>query len=189
MPGDVAINDEGELFIADTRDYRVRKVNTQGTISTIAGTGRPRYGGDRGPALQATLCCPHDVTVDRHGNLFIADYWNQSLRKVDRDGIISTLIGSRRRSNLVLGGTSIPDRGSLGLGGETKKDMAVLFPVSVAVDGIGNVFFADKGNNRVCEIDEKGVVVTIAGRGVAGFEGDGGPCQRCPPLVAACRRR
>ena len=174
MPCDVTINDEGELFIADARDYRIRKVDRQGIISTIAGTGRPRYGGDRGPALQATLCCPHDVTLDRQGNLFIADSWNESIRKVDQDGIITTLIRGKRRSNLIFGGASIPEKGRLGVKGKTKNEVDI-FPMSVAVDRIGNVFFADKRNNRICRIDENGVIRIIAGRGVAGFEGDGGP--------------
>jgi len=174
MPWDVATNAQGELFIADARDYRIRKVDGRGIICTIAGTGRPRYGGDQGPALQATLCCPHDVAVDRQGNLFIADSWNESIRKVDRDGIITTLIRGKRRSNLIIGGAALPEKGKLEVKGETKNDVD-LFPMSLAVDPIGNVLLADKRNNRICRIDNNGVIGTIVGKEVPGFEGDGGP--------------
>ena len=168
MPCDVATNAEGELFIADVRDYRIRKVDREGIITTVAGTGKPRHGGDQGPALQATLYCPLDVAIDRQGNLFIADTRNQSVRKVDGDGIISTLTGAKRRLNLVLRSSYVPQNGSLSVIGD------LFDPVGVAVDGNGDLFVVDKRNNCVYKMDQSGAISVIAGRGVAGFEGDGG---------------
>ena len=168
-PYDVATNAAGELFIADTRDYRIRKVDRQGIISTIAGTGRPRHGGDQGPALQATLHRPHDVAVDHHGSLFIADTWNHNIRKVGRDGIISTLTSTKHRTTLTPRDTALPQDGSL------RVSTTLFDPVGIAVDGIGNLFVIDKRNNCVYKMNQNGAISVIAGRGMAGFEGDGGP--------------
>ena len=84
----------GNLYIADSGNYRIRQVDAARTITTIAGIGEIRYSGDGGPANQADLYYPKDVTVDRLGNLYIADTWNDRVRRVDTSGIITTVAGS-----------------------------------------------------------------------------------------------
>lgn len=156
QPRGLAVDGAGNLFIADTRNHRIRKVTPSGTITTVAGNGLDGFGGDGGAATSAALA-PSDVAVDRTGNLFISD--RNRIRKVNPDGIIVTVAGT----------------GSPGLGGEGGPALsAQLSADSVAVDRMGNLFISD-GNSRIRKVTPAGIITTAAGTGESGFSGDGGP--------------
>jgi sugar lactone lactonase YvrE len=159
-PSGVAVDASGNLFIADTDNSAVRKVDTSGIITTVAGDGQEGYFGDGGPATSAKLEFPSGVAVDTLGNLFIADYYGERIRKVDTNGIITTAAGNG------IGGYS-------GDGGPaTNADL--YYPQSVAVDASGNLFIADSNNRRIRKVDANGLITTVAGDGTFGYTGDGG---------------
>ena len=165
-PRGVAVDGVGNLFIADTGNHRIRKVDSVGTITTVAGTVRGRFGGDGGPAAEAQLAIPTGVAVDGASNLFIADLGNHAIRKVDSAGTITTIAGS--------GEIGIMDGGFSGDGGPATEAL-LSGPEGVTVDGAGNVYFADKGNHRIRKVDSAGTITTVAGTVRLGFSGDGGP--------------
>ena len=134
-PTGVAVDAAGNLFIADEHNNRVREVNPGGVISTVAGNGTGGYSGDGGPATSAELYYPAGVAVDTAGNLFIADTWSNSVRKVTPGGVISTVAGN---------GTG----GYSGDGGPATS-AELYYPSGVAVDAAGNLFIADFNNQRV----------------------------------------
>jgi uncharacterized protein (TIGR03437 family) len=192
---------KGNLYIADTSNFRVRVVNaTTGIISTFAGNGTPAYTGDGGKATSASLNSPAGVVADSAGNVYIADYGNSTVRKVDTSGNITTIAGN---------GTW----GYSGDGGPANKAL-LAHPVALAMDPAGNLFIADPGNTDIREVTTDGNIhtivanidapsiavdaadsiyypnyqkstvqkilangtqFTIAGNGVPGFSGDGGP--------------
>lgn len=158
-PTDVAIDAFGNLFIADSYNNRIRKVDTNGLISTVAGNSTYGYSGDGGAATNASLYTPQVVAVDAFGNLFIADIDNNRIRKVGANGIITTVAG---------GGTSYPGDG----GAATNAQL--YDPLGMAVDVAGNLFFADTFHNRIRKVGTNGIITTIAGNGTNGYSGDGG---------------
>jgi hypothetical protein len=93
LPRGIHITQSGEIYIADTLNHRVRKIDANGIITTVAGNGKPGFSGDGGPAASAGLKAPLGVTVDHEGNIFIADAHNHRVRKISMSGIISTVIG------------------------------------------------------------------------------------------------
>ena len=153
-PSGVAVDGAGNLFIADTDNHRIRKVDSAGVITTVAGTGKWGFSGDGGPAVNAMLGVPEGVAVDGAGNLFIADRGNNRIRKVDASGTITTIAGS--------GETGFFGGGFSGDGGPAVNAMLGV-PEGVAVDGAGNLFIADKGNDRIRKVDAAGVITTVAG--------------------------
>ena len=158
FPDGVAMDVPGNLYIADGRNNRIREVSN-GVIATVAGTGTGDYSGDGGPATSAKLYDPVGVAVDAAGNLYIADLANYRIRKVS-NGVITTVAGN----------------GTPGYGGDngpaTSAQLNV--PEGVTVDAAGNLYIADRDNNRVRKV-ANGVITTIAGNGTAGYSGDGGP--------------
>jgi sugar lactone lactonase YvrE len=160
-PMGVAVDAAGNLFIADTYNNRVRKVTPAGIISTVAGTGDQGFYGDGGPATSAAFYEPTGVAVDTAGNLFIADWGNNCVRKVIPGGVISTVAGNEIQ-------------GYSGDGGPATS--AQLYrPQGVAVDAAGNLFISDTYNNRVRKVTPGGIISTVAGNGTQGDSGDGGP--------------
>jgi sugar lactone lactonase YvrE len=159
-PYGVAVDVSGNLFIADWENARIRKVDTNGIITTVAGDANSGYFGDGGPATSASLDFPQGVAVDASGNLFIADYYNQRIRMVGTNGIIITVAGN---------GTS----GYSGDGGPATS-ASLYDPYGVAVDASGNLFIADSNNRRIRKVDANGIITTVAGDGISGFAGDGG---------------
>ena len=163
-PRGVAVDGDGNLYIADWRNRRIRRVDRSGTITTVAGTGERGYSGDGGPATRAKLSAMWGIAVDGAGNLFIADTGNDCIRRVDRSGTITTVAGT----------------GVGGYGGDGGPAVAARLdsPYGVAVDGAGNLFIADYLNHRIRRVDASGVITTVAGTGVRGYSGDGGPATR-----------
>ena len=159
-PVGVAVDAAGNLFIADYSDQRIRKVDTNGIITTVAGNGGAGFSGDGGAATNASLYNPNGVAVDGAGNLFIADDYNQRIRKVDTNGIITTVAGDGSEWFSGDGGAA------------TSATLA--YPTAVAVDGAGNLFIAEAGNSRIRKVNTSGIITTVAGNGSEGFSGDGG---------------
>src|SRR5438132_897503 len=163
-PEGVFLDRSGNLFIADTGNSRIRKVvAATGNIQTVAGTGTFGFSGDGGPAISAALNVPDGVYVDRSGNLFISDTFNNRIREVvATTGNIQTVAGN---------GT----QGFSGDGGPATS-ASLYFPEGVFVDSSGNIFTADHLNGRIREVDvATGTIQTVAGNGTFGFSGDGGP--------------
>ena len=158
-PFGVAADAAGNIYIADGGNSAIRKVNTAGIISTIAGDTTRGYSGDGGPATNAMLDMPFAVTTDTRGNVYFSEFAGNRIRKVNSAGIISTIAG---------GDTS----GYRGDGGPATA--ALLFqPLGLKVDNTGNLYFADQGNNRVRKIDTAGIISLVAGTGLFDYTGDG----------------
>ena len=152
---------QGNLYITDTENHRIRKVDSTGRITTLAGTGTAGYGGDNGPATSARLNTPHGVAADSAGNVYIADSPNQRIRKVSPNGIITTIAGT----------------GTSGYNGDNIQATTARlnYPKGVEVGPDGALYIGDANNHRVRRLDlSTGVITTVAGTGVAGFSGDGG---------------
>ena len=159
-PFGVAVDVFGNLFIADPNNSRIRKVDTNGIITTVAGTNSAGFSGDGGAATIAKLNSPYGIAVDVFGNLFIADSGNSRIRKVDTNGIITTVAGTN-------------SAGFSGDGGAA-TNAKLNTPYGVALDAFGNLFIADSGNSRIRKVDTNGIITTVAGTNSAGFSGDGG---------------
>jgi sugar lactone lactonase YvrE len=161
----VVLDASGNLYIADTYNSRVRKVNTNGIITTVAGNGTAGFSGDGGNATSASLNYPFGITTDSSGNLYIADTRNNRIRKVNTNGIISTVAGK---------GPSYPNSGTYSGDGGSATNAYINNPRGVAIDPVGNFFIADASNNRVRKVDANGIISTVAGKFGYGFSGDGG---------------
>ena len=159
-PEGVAVDASGNLFIADAGNQRIRKVGTNGIITTVAGNGTYGFSGDGGAATNAQLDNPVAVAVDAAGDLFISDSGNQRIRKVGTNRIITTVAGDGYAGNY-------------GDGGEA-TNAYLADPAGVAMDVTGNVFIGDTYNNRIRRVGENGIITTVAGNGTAGYSGDGG---------------
>ena len=160
-PSSVVLDGAGNLYITDTGNHRIRKVDSSGVITTIAGTGDRRFGGDGRAAVQAQLSSPYGVAVEGAGNLYITDLGNHRVRKVDSSGVITTIAGTGERGFSGDGGPAIQAQ--------------LWSPTGVVLDGTGNLFIADRANHRIRKVDFSGVITTVAGTGERGFSGDGGP--------------
>ena len=152
-PTQIAVGPSGDLYIADTGNHRVRKVDSIGVISTVAGSDSAGFSGDGGPADAALLSSPSGVAVDQAGAIYIADTGNHRIRKITADGTISTLAGD-------------------GKPGFTTDQVSS--PGALAVDFVGNVYAVDAGNYAIRKITPDGAITTVAGTGAPGMSSDGG---------------
>jgi sugar lactone lactonase YvrE len=160
FPEAVAADSAGNFYVADGNANAIRRVATDGTITTVAGTGAWGYSGDGGRAAGARLAYPEGVAVSAAGILYIADSDNNRVRKVALNGVITTVAGS---------GTA----GYSGDGGPA-TGARLSSPFGLAVDSAGALYIADKANHRIRKVSPNGVITTIAGNGIAGYSGDGG---------------
>lgn len=160
-PLDVAVDGKGNVYIADSANNRIRKVDQNQRITTFAGTGTYGYGGDNGPATKANLARPSGVAACTDGNIYIADSENHRIRKVTPDGIISTVAGN----------------GQFGFGGDNGPATAAKLwnPTAVRCNAAGELYIADYINNRVRFVNSNQTISTFAGTGISGYTGDGGP--------------
>jgi uncharacterized protein (TIGR03437 family) len=163
-PIGVTVDAAGNLYIADSANQRIRRVTASGIITTVAGNGTADFSGDGGPATSAAFNGPAGIVVDAAGNLYITDDYNNRVRRVTPDGIITTVAGN----------------GTRGYSGDhgAATSAALNDPYGIAVDAAGNVYIADRGNYRIrCVTPWRGggIITTVAGNGAHGFSGDGGP--------------
>ncbi len=168
-PSCVAVDTNGNLFITDQFNNRIRKVDTNGIITTVAGGAGGYYGGysgDGGPATNAELKTPYGATLDARGNLFIADLGNGVIRQVNTNGIITTVAGN----------------GRFGPPCSTcyATNSNFFYPAAVAVDISGNLFIADPGNHLIQKLDTNGILTGAVGKFMnnsgdpGSYSGDGG---------------
>jgi sugar lactone lactonase YvrE len=157
-PEGVAVDSQGNLYIADTGNQCIRKVNTNGLIFTVAGNGTKGFSGNGSAATNAKLNTPYSVLVDGCGNLFISDTYNSRVRKVGTNGVINTCVG---------GGTIYPDNG----GAATNAKLAS--PEGLGLGASNSVVFPDNGQGRIYEVLTNGIISIVAGNGLA-YPGDGG---------------
>jgi hypothetical protein len=164
----------GNLFIADTANHRVRKISTDGIITTVAGTGKNGFSGDGGPAVKAELGAPAAIAIDADGNVYIAEFFNHRIRKITTDGTITTIAGT----------------GTPGYNGDGQPaiESQIGEPTGVAVDRAGYVYISDQVNMRVRVVTPSGTMYTVAGTGNRGHTGDGGPAEKAqisnPDIIA-----
>jgi uncharacterized protein (TIGR03437 family) len=159
----IAIDASGNLYVADVHNRRIRRIDSSGTITTVAGNGVNGFSGDGGQATAAALSNPEGVAVDPHGNLYVADTGNNRIRRVSASGTITTIAGN--------GNTGVAPDGVSAVGAPLNG------PARVAVDASGNIYFSDNRNNMVRRISSAGFLSTVAGNGAYGFSGDGGPAK------------
>jgi sugar lactone lactonase YvrE len=160
-PSDVAVDQLGNVFVADAHNNRVRQITLTGVICTVAGDESAGFSGDGGSALGALMQGPRGIVFDRSGNLIIADTTNNRVRKITPSGIITTIAGD---------GTRL-------FQGDNRPAISAQLdaPWDVAVDSAGNLYIADAFHHRVRKVTTAGIISTVAGNGLGGFSGDGGP--------------
>ena len=227
----IALDQAGNLFIADRGNHRIRHVDREtGIITTVAGNGTRGFSGDGGPATSASLSSPSALAIDEEGNLYVSDYSNRRVRRVDaRTGTITTVAGNGEfdflndrgrefgdegrhatEASVLPNSLAVDSKGSLFIaesasyrihrldqpngtittvagngnycfdgGGVSARRASVGSPRVIALDGIGNLFIGDSFNHRVRRVDAvTGIITTVAGNGIKGFSGDGGPSVR-----------
>ncbi len=160
-PEAIAVREDGALFLSDGYQNSVYRIDPDGRVERIAGTGERGFSGDGGPASEAMLARPADLRLDRRGNLFIADVRNHRIRKVDTSGIITTVAGT--------GAPGFSPDGTLAV--EARLDT----PWGLGLDREDRLLIGDGRNHRVRRIEADGRLVTLAGNGRQGYAGDGGP--------------
>jgi DNA-binding beta-propeller fold protein YncE len=160
-PSGIARDDAGNIYIADTGNHRVRKIDSAGIITTVAGSGVPGFFGDGLPATEAGLFNPADVAVDIPGRIYISDQDNNRIRMVDTDGTIQTICGT---GDISYNGNAIP-----------AIQAALYNPAGLSLGPFGDLYVAVVFHHRVRKIDTSGTITTVAGVSLAGYGGDGGP--------------
>jgi sugar lactone lactonase YvrE len=156
-PFAIAFSSNGDLYVADQYNNRIRKIakGAAGLISTVAGNGTLGYGGENGPATSAMLANPASISVAADQSIYVADQGNFRVRKIAPDGTITAFAGSGVKD----GGQAI--------------DAYLNFPDGIALDAGANLYIADSGDHRIRKVDATGKITTFAGRGIQGFT-DGG---------------
>lgn len=162
FPNGMAFDAAGNLFFADAGRHIIRKIDTAGIITTVAGTGTSGFSGDGGPATAARLYSPTDICFDNNGNMIIADRDNHAIRRINTSGIIEKIAG-------IGGSLNYGFTGDGGVATAAKLNK----PQSVSTDSLGNVFFSDYTNKRIRKINTNGVIQTIGGNGNSATLGDG----------------
>ncbi len=156
----VITDDTGNLYIADSWNNVIRKVNTAGIINLFAGNQVGGFSGDNGNALAAELNKPFRIAFDRNWNMLVADCFNDRIREINTAGIITTIAGNGMASYSGDGGAA--------------SDAELNNPYGVCIDASGNIYIADTQNNRIRVINSSGTISTVAGVGMSGYSGDGG---------------
>ncbi len=164
-PYNVKLDKNKNVYINDFQNARIRKINCiDGIISTIAGTGSLGYSGDGGQATNAMIWANGEICFDKYNNLYIADYGNARVRKIDTLGVITTIAGN----------------GTIGFSGDgMQATNAQVIPSGLAVDNNNNIYIADPIYNRVRKVNTAGIISTIAGNGSLVYTSDGVPATNC----------
>ena len=148
---DVAMDNAGNIYVTDYLNHRIRKIDSSGDVTTLAGDGTKGFADGQGTSAKFNM--PVSITLDKVGNIYVSDYGNHCIRKIDSSGNVTTLAGN--------GTAGFAD----GIGTSAKFDL----PCGVAVDNAGNVYVSDTKNHRIRKIDSSGNVTTLAGNGTGGF--------------------
>lgn len=158
-PEEIAISSTGLIYFVDHRNHVVLRIEADGTLTRIAGTGEPGYTGDGGPAIKATLNKPYDIKFDSKGNLYVAEEFHR-IRKISQEGLITTVAGT----------------GEPGFSGDNgpATEAQLNEPFNILVDSQDRLLIADSLNHVIRRVDQNGIITTIAGTGKAGYSGDGG---------------
>jgi len=159
-PNGIALDGSSNVFVSDIAAHRIYKVDSRGQLQLVAGTGGAAFSGDNGPAKQASLNSPHDLIFDREGNLIVADSGNHRIRRIDRNGVITTIAGDGKAGKSSYN--------------EPVSPTSLNYPQGLALDASGSLLIADTYNHVVRKLDAKGGMTVFAGT-VAGYGGDGGP--------------
>ena len=173
-PRGVTVDSQGNLYINDTENHRIRKVDSNGAISTLAGDGDGNFSGDDGASTSAKINFPYQITVDASDNVYFADYNNQRIRKIDTNGTITTVAGN--------GTAGYDGDGNLAINAK------INYALGVTVDVSGNLYIADTGNNVIRKVDTNGKISTLAGStdGSSGYsEGSGSEAKFSGPSTLA----
>jgi hypothetical protein len=170
-PTCIATDIKGNIYFGGLFTERIKKVSTSGIITTIAGNGISGYSGDGGPATNASINDPMGIAVDSMGNLYIADYLNNCIRKVNTSGIITTFAGT-------------PLTPGYGGDGGPATAATITLPIGVAADRFGNIYISDINNFVIRKITD-GIISTFAGNGIAGHYGNAGPATAASLLLPA----
>jgi len=166
-PAQIIIDHSGNIYVAETHGDRIRKIDTNGIITTVAGNGIGGYSGDGGPATQARINGAAGMAMDNMGNLYFSSWHNHRVRKVNTNGIITTVAG--------VGAGGYSGDGYLAIKARLNH------PGGLAIDKAGNLYIADGASypgetgGRIRKVDTNGIITTIAGDGNWGYHGDGGP--------------
>jgi sugar lactone lactonase YvrE len=162
LPTALAVDANHNLYIADSRNHRIRRITAAGLITTVGGNGIQGFGGDNGPAIAASIDSPNGLAVDAAGDLYLSDTHNHRIRKIDAStGVITTIAG-----------------GQPGISGDGGPAVAATFalPHGLSIDNAGDIYIADTENHCIRRIDgSSGAITTIAGNGTENFSGDDGP--------------
>lgn len=178
-PAGLAFDLQGNLYIADHHSHRIRRVGLDGLITTVAGTGttgrsRGQFRGDGGPAAEANLSEPFGVEATSAG-IVIGDAFNHRLRRIDANGVITTLAGNGQASVVLSGPRGTVTSPDPVVDGAPALEAPLGLPAYLAVDPAGNIYFSDRARHSVYRVDPAGTLTIVAGTGTYGFSGDGGP--------------
>ena len=149
-PTGIAVDTLGNVYVADWANNKIRKINPAGVVTTLAGTGTPGLKDGKGDT--ATFYLPWGLAIDTANNLYVADSYNNAIRKISPAGFVTTIAGKKAKG------------AANGIG----KAASFFHPTGLAIDAMGNMFVADMGNNKVRKINPTGVVSTLAGSGLRG---------------------
>ena len=165
-PLDVAVGLDGSIYIADNQNWRVRRVDPAGTITTVVGTGTWGFGGDGGPAAEAVIGGVQGISIGPDGSLYLSESggYGERIRRVGSDGVITTIAGTGVRGFDGDGGPATQARFDI--------------PSGLAVGQDGSLYIADQGNQRIRRVGPDGIITTVAGNGVYDFSGDGVPATQ-----------
>jgi streptogramin lyase len=163
-PRGLAVSADGSLYVGDTENHCVRRIDRSGRISTIAGTGRPGYSGDGGPAAAGQLSWPSAIAIGGEGSVYVADTGNHRVRRIAPNGAISTFAGT---------GVSGYDGD-----GRPAAQTSLSAPRGLATGPDGSLYVGDSENHRVRRAAPDGIISTLAGNGDGGYGGDGGPAVK-----------
>jgi hypothetical protein len=159
QPSSICTDEHGSIYISDYGNYRIRKINNLGVIGTFAGNGDPGWGGDGGHATNARCSPQACIRLDKYGNLYVAEWGNKVLRRINNTGIIETIAGDT--SSYIHNGDNILANNSH------------LAPGYVIINKSGDVYVSDINNNRIRVITTDGIINTVAGNGIGSSTGDG----------------